>query len=78
MYRVTIYRDDMVISSFIEDLLSRAVGKSRKIGEGGDQVYVHEVIQTSDGELDEVECVLKTTLQKKINLDLEQDMDITI
>ena len=62
MYRVTIYRDDVVISSFIEDLLSRAVGRSRKIGKGGDQVYVHEVIQTSDGELDEVECVLKTTL----------------
>ena len=62
MYRVKIYRDEEMIGSFIEDLMSRAVGRSRKIGEGGDQVYVHEVIQTSDGELDEVECVLKTTL----------------
>jgi|TARA_X000001382_G_scaffold63491_1_gene43926 hypothetical protein len=78
MYRVTIYREELLIIKFLEDLISQAVGRARQLGQHGDHVYIHEVIQSADGNLDEVECVLKTTLQKKINLDLEQDMDITI
>ena len=62
MYRVTIYRNELMIAKFIEDIISQAVGKARKIGQSGDQVYVHEVIQTSDGHFDEVECTLKTTI----------------
>ena len=62
MYRVTIYRNELMIAKFIEDIISQAVGKPRKIGQSGDQVYVHEVIQTSDGHFDEVECTLKTTI----------------
>ena len=62
MYRVTIYRNELMIAKFIEDIISQAVGKARKIGQSGDQVYVHEVIQKSDGHFDEVECTLKTTI----------------
>ena len=62
MYRVTIYRNELMIAKFIEDIISQAVGKARKIGQSGDQVYVHEVIQISDGHFDEVECTLKTTI----------------
>ena len=62
MYIVTIYRNELMIAKFIEDIISQAVGKARKIGQSGDQVYVHEVIQTSDGHFDEVECTLKTTI----------------
>ena len=62
MYRVTIYRNELMIAKFIEDIISQAVGKAWKIGQSGDQVYVHEVIQTSDGHFDEVECTLKTTI----------------
>ena len=62
MYRVTIYRNELMIAKFIEDIISQAVGKARKIGQSGDQVYVHEDIQTSDGHFDEVECTLKTTI----------------
>ncbi len=51
-----------MIAKFIEDIISQAVGKARKIGQSGDQVYIHEVIQTSDGHFDEVECTLKTTI----------------
>ena len=62
MYRVTVYRNELMIGKFIEDLMSRAVGKARKLGEEGDKVYIHEVIQTCDGQLQEIECTLKTTL----------------
>ena len=62
MYRVTIYRNDLMIAKFIEDIISQAVGKARKIGQSGDQVYIHEVIQTSDVHFDDVECTLKTTI----------------
>ena len=62
MFRVKIFRGDVMIAKFIDELLSQAVGKARKIGQSGDQVYVHEVIQTSDGHFDEVECTLKTTI----------------
>ena len=51
-----------MIAKFIEDIMSQAIGKARRIGQSGDQVYVHEVIQTSDGNFDEVECTLKTTI----------------
>ena len=62
MYRVTIYRNELMIAKVIEDIISQAVGKARKIGQSGDQVYIHEVKQTSDGHFDEVECTLKTTI----------------
>ena len=62
MYRVTVYRNELMIAKFIEDIMSQAIGKARRIGQSGDQVYVHEVIQTSDGHFDEVECTLKTTI----------------
>ena len=62
MYRVTIYRNELMIAKFIEDIMSQAIGKARKIVQSGDQVYIHEVIQTSDGHFDEVECTLKTTI----------------
>ena len=51
-----------MIAKFIDELLSQAVGKARKIGEVGDTVFIHEVMQTADGDFDEVECTLKTTL----------------
>ena len=62
MFRVKIFRGDVMIAKFIDELLSQAVGKARKIGEVGDTVFVHEVVQTADGDWDEVECTLKTTV----------------
>jgi|TARA_R100001082_G_C4336144_1_gene147874 hypothetical protein len=62
MYRVKIYRDEEMIGSFIEDLMSRAVDRAKKFGKRNDDVYVYEVIQTADGLFDELRCVLKTTL----------------
>jgi|TARA_R100000278_G_scaffold37424_1_gene33419 hypothetical protein len=62
MYRVTIYRDNVLIDDFMNDLMSRAVGKAKEKGRAGDLMYVHEVIQTADGEYEEVECVLRATI----------------
>jgi len=65
MYRVKIYRDNKVIASFLEDIISQAVGRAKTVGSHGDHMYVHEVIRTADGELDELECVLNAPLLKK-------------
>jgi hypothetical protein len=46
----------------MNDLMSRAVGKAKEKGRAGDLMYVHEVIQTADGEYEEVECVLRATI----------------
>ena len=62
MYRVTIYRNELMIAKFMNDLMSRAVGKAKEKGRSGDLMYVHEVIQTADGEYEEVECVLRATI----------------
>ena len=62
MYRVTIYRDNVLIDDFMNDLMSRAVGKAKEKGRAGDLMYVHEVIQTADGEYEELECVLRATI----------------
>ena len=62
MYRVTIYRDNILVDDFVDDLMSRAVGKAKERNKAGDLMYLHEVIQTSDGNFDEVECTLKTTI----------------
>ena len=78
MYRVTVYRNELMIAKFIEDIMSQAIGKARRIGLSGDQVYVHEVIQTSDGNFDEVECTLKTTIWIKLVLAIVNLIDITI
>ena len=62
MYRVTIYRNNVLIDDFINDLMSRAVGKAKEKGKSGDLMYIHEVIQTADGEYEELECVLRATI----------------
>ncbi len=62
MYRVTIYKDKRLIATFLEDLMSVAVGKAHRIGNKNDEVYIHEVIESADGFVDELECVLKYTL----------------
>ena len=62
MYRVTIYKDKRLIATFLEDLMSVAVGKAQRIGNKNDEVYIHEVIESADGFVDELECVLKYTL----------------
>jgi len=71
MYRVKIYRDNKVIASFLEDIISQAVGRAKTVGNHGDHMYVYEVIRTADGELEEVECVLNAPLLKKLELDLD-------
>ena len=62
MYRVKIYRNNTLIDDFMNDLMSRAVGKAKEKGKSGDLMYVHEVIQTADGEYEELECVLRATI----------------
>ena len=62
MYRVKIYRNNTLIDDFMNDLMSRAVGKAHRIGNKNDEVYIHEVIESADGFVDELECVLKYTL----------------
>ena len=62
MYRVTIYKDKRLTATFLEDLMSVAVGKAQRIGNKNDEVYIHEVIESADGFVDELECVLKYTL----------------
>jgi len=62
MYRVKIYRNNILIDNFMNDLMSRAVGKAKEKGRTGDLMYVHEVIQTADGEYEELECVLRATI----------------
>ena len=42
--------------------MSVAVGKAQRIGNKNDEVHVHEVIESADGFIDELECVLKYTL----------------
>ena len=42
--------------------MSRAVGKAKEKGKSGDLMYIHEVIQTADGEYEELECVLRATI----------------
>ena len=63
MYRVTIYKDKRLIATFLEDLMSVAVGKAQRIGNKNDEVYIHEVIKSADGFIDELECVMKYTLE---------------
>jgi hypothetical protein len=46
MYRVTIYKDKRLIATFLEDLMSVAVGKAQRIGNKNDEVYIHEVIKS--------------------------------
>ena len=65
MYRVKIYRDNKVVASFLEDIISQAVGRARTIGKHQDHMYIHEVIRTADGGIEEVECVLNAPLLKK-------------
>ena len=62
MYRVKIYRNNILIDNFMNDLMSRAVGKAKEKGRAGDLMYIHEVIQTADGEYEELECVLRATI----------------
>lgn len=62
MYRVTIYRNNILIDYFMNDLMSRAVGKAKEKGKSGDLMYIHEVIQTADGEYEELDCVLRATI----------------
>ena len=62
MYKVTIYKDKRLTATFLEDLMSVAVGKAQRIGNKNDEVYIHEVIESADGFVDELECVLKYTL----------------
>ena len=62
MYRVTIYRDNILIDDFMNDLMSRAVGKAKEKGRSGDLMYVHEVIQTADDQYEEIECVVRATI----------------
>ena len=63
MYSVTIYKDKRLIATFLENLMSVAVGKAQRIGKKNDEVYIHEVIESADGFIDELECVLKYTLE---------------
>ena len=62
MYRVTIYKDKRLTATFLENLMSVAVGKAQRIGNKNDEVHIHEVIESADGFVDELECVLKYTL----------------
>ena len=51
MYRVTIYKDKRLIATFLEDLMSVAVGKAQRIGNKNDEVYIHEVIESVNREM---------------------------
>ena len=54
MYRVTIYRDNILVDDFVDDLMSRAVGKAKERNKAGDLMYLHEVIQTADDQYEEI------------------------
>ena len=62
MYRVTIYRDNILVDDFVDDLMSRAVGKAKERNKEGDLMYLHEVVQTPDGQYEEIGCDLRVTL----------------
>ena len=62
MYRVILYRDNIQIDEFTDDLMSRAVDRATKRGEAGDLMYVWDVIQTADGQYEEIGCDLRVTL----------------
>ena len=62
MYRVTIYRDNILVDDFVDDLMSRAVGKAKERNKEGDLMYLHEVVQTADGQYEEIECVVRATI----------------
>ena len=62
MYRVTIYRDNILVDDFVDDLMSRAVGKAKERNKEGDLMYLHEGVQTADGQYEEIECVVRATI----------------
>ena len=62
MYRVTIYKDKRLIATFLENLMSVAVGKAKERNKEGDLMYLHEVVQTADGQYEEIECVVRATI----------------
>ena len=62
MYRVTIYRDNILVDDFVDDLMSRAVGKAKERNKEGDLMYLHEVVQTADCHYEEIECVVRATI----------------
>jgi len=62
MYRVTIYRDNILVDDFVDDLMSRAVGKAKERNKAGDLMYLHEVIQTADDQYEEIDCVVRATI----------------
>ena len=42
--------------------MSRAVGKAKERNTEGDLMYLHEVVQTADGQYEEIECVVRATI----------------